>query len=538
MRSAPRVSHVFRVKTIPLLPILIATVVLVLPFHLRPDNFIVDDGYFYPQIARAIAQGQGSTFNRIMPTNGYHPLWMLVCVVGAWFTVAPAPLVQVLTLVQDGLTLLSLAILVTIAFAAEKRGAVAGCAVVLFFSAVLGIWRLLEANLAFLLQLIVLTLVVPIFPSLQRKLGRWHPVVVGFLLGLTLLARLDLIFFVMVALAYGFLHRESPTSVARRIGPVAVQGALALLLVAPYLIWNVTQFHHLQPISGAIKSTFPHLQSWVLPTYALPVVGAFSLSAMSLIKRERSCFDELCLVAAVAGGLHLCFTLSFGGLAPWYLTTGYLCVSLCAISVADWLLAALPKLGRLEYSFSMVVFLVFLSLSSLRLFSNFTYTRLIQGDISFNKNYVEPKRALAEKLRETLPGGSRIFVFDAPGAVAFYSGMSILPSDGLVADYAYNADLVSSGFARYAAQHHVDYIIAPYLRSGQTYDRLSVRSERTRAGQVVSVQAPLTRQNAGNIILYDQDLLFRFPEINPELEGVYREIGVWRIQHASQGPSR
>src|SRR5580700_9722242 len=43
-----------------------------------PDRLFADDSYFYFQVAWNFARGMGSTFNNIMPTNGYHPLWMLV----------------------------------------------------------------------------------------------------------------------------------------------------------------------------------------------------------------------------------------------------------------------------------------------------------------------------------------------------------------------------------------------------------------------------------------------------------------------------
>jgi len=46
-----------------------------------PNNwFTRDDAYYYFKVAQNISEGQGSTFDGINPTNGYHPLWMLVCV--------------------------------------------------------------------------------------------------------------------------------------------------------------------------------------------------------------------------------------------------------------------------------------------------------------------------------------------------------------------------------------------------------------------------------------------------------------------------
>ncbi len=42
--------------------------------------FIRDDAYYYFKVAQNITEGLGSTFDGINPTNGYHPLWMLVCI--------------------------------------------------------------------------------------------------------------------------------------------------------------------------------------------------------------------------------------------------------------------------------------------------------------------------------------------------------------------------------------------------------------------------------------------------------------------------
>lgn len=42
--------------------------------------FIRDDAYYYFKVAQNISEGHGSTFDGINRTNGYHPLWMLICV--------------------------------------------------------------------------------------------------------------------------------------------------------------------------------------------------------------------------------------------------------------------------------------------------------------------------------------------------------------------------------------------------------------------------------------------------------------------------
>jgi len=49
-------------------------------YNLPNKWFTRDDAYYYFKIAQNISEGHGSTFDGINPTNGYHPLWTLVCV--------------------------------------------------------------------------------------------------------------------------------------------------------------------------------------------------------------------------------------------------------------------------------------------------------------------------------------------------------------------------------------------------------------------------------------------------------------------------
>jgi hypothetical protein len=68
----------------------ISLIVLVLGLHLyaalsdaynMPNTwFTRDDAYYYFKVAQNITEGHGSTFDGINPTNGYHPLWMVICI--------------------------------------------------------------------------------------------------------------------------------------------------------------------------------------------------------------------------------------------------------------------------------------------------------------------------------------------------------------------------------------------------------------------------------------------------------------------------
>jgi hypothetical protein len=284
----------------PVIPVLIGIALLAVPVHIKPDNFLVDDGYFYPQIARFIAQGKGSTFDGWIPTNGYHPLWMLVCVACTWVLHSQGAVMQMLLSIQDCLMLAAFAAILLIAGKSGRRGAVLCLAPLVFLSMVLGIWRLLESDLALALQLAVLTMVLPLLPgvrsdgrSLLPQSGTSRNLVLGTALGLTLLARLDLAFFVATLLLFQvFWPRDSALS--SRLRDAASQAIVAGVVLAPYLVWNLVRFHHLTPISGAIKSTFPHPQAvHGFAPFVWPVVIGIVFNLLLIFKKRRSPFDWL-----------------------------------------------------------------------------------------------------------------------------------------------------------------------------------------------------------------------------------------------------
>ena len=507
----------------------LGTVLLSIPFHMRPDNFIVDDGYFYPQIARHIAQGHGSTFNGITLTNGYHPLWMFVSVLASSVTLSSAALVQILGAVQDLFMLGSLLIIVLAARRAGLRGALLGILPLLFIGMTLGIWRLLECYLALALQTCVLAVALPLFPEWSQEIKRFRTPLLGILLGLTMLARLDLLFFSTVILLSGLFLGPRSTPLLQRLQAMVVQGCIAALVVTPYLVWNWHQFHHLLPVSGAIKSTFPHANHWRFPDFTYgPVAGIF-LNSLLAVRSNKTSFEWAALLSAVAAALHMAFTLSFGEIAPWYLTTGYLTLAFAITWICDLILRRSLRLGWLEPVLCLFLLACLFALGSLRIFSNFTYTRYLQGTISFSRSYAEPKHVFADKLKAALPPGTRIFAFDAIGGTAFYSGMNLLPADGLVSDYAYSDDVTRQGFAEYARKHEIKYFVAPILHKDQGYARLFLFGRGLGSSEIMQVEAPLTHKSAGTVLLNNDSIVVRSSQVNPELETIMPEVAAWRI---------
>jgi len=508
-----------------------AFVLLTIPFHLKPDNFVVDDGYFYLQIARNIALGQGSTFNGVMPTNGYHPLWMLICVCAAYFTKVSTTLIQAAAAISDAFALSSVYLFIYICKISKIKGATAGIAVIVFMTTTLGIWRMLEADLAFALQLVILALLVR-WKLQGRRVTLARGLSLGCLIGLALLARLDLVFFALFVCIYAvwFLVEDGEcrqrTSWAIKALPVA---AACCLMVCPYLYWNYRSFGHIVPISGAIKSNL--FQGIHLPLYCFPVIIACLLNLAAFARRRRSPFAAIVLIVSGSALVHLGYSILFGNVAAWYLTTGYLAVAFCVTWLFDRFLAAVRSPVRYIAWSGLLAFLILGTLETLRLVSNFTYTRLMDGNVSFRVGYVEPKRALAEKLRHLLPAGSRIYVYDGPGGIAYYSGMSVIPTDGLVADYSYNTTLLADGVSKYMADEKIDYVIAPVVRDDQTYFSSDLDARKVPGGEELEIYAPLHHRSAGSFFVSDRDRLEEFATVVPNMERSFPEVAIWRVNH-------
>jgi hypothetical protein len=100
-------------KRVPWFEIILILIVMAISLYAAlsdPQNlswrwFTRDDAYYYFKVAQNISEGHGSTFDGINRTNGYHPLWMLICI--PIFALARFDLIlplRVLLLVMSGLS--------------------------------------------------------------------------------------------------------------------------------------------------------------------------------------------------------------------------------------------------------------------------------------------------------------------------------------------------------------------------------------------------------------------------------------------------
>lgn len=221
-------------------------------------NVVIDDGFYYLQIARNIARGHGSTFDRINPTNGYQPLWALTLVPVFWFTDSPEVGLKAAIVISTLLSGIALLLL----YLALQRLVGLGTALVAC--------GLVVAN-PYFLKILTSGLETPLlFALLAATAAMWALrgervlsgcrgacLGLGLLLGLLVLTRLDMLF-VLCPLGLVLLLWPGPARWTGRLLRAAWIALPVVLLVGPYLLWNLVEHGSAIPVSGLVKGWASH----------------------------------------------------------------------------------------------------------------------------------------------------------------------------------------------------------------------------------------------------------------------------------------
>jgi hypothetical protein len=408
--------------------------------------FMSDDIFFYLKIADALYQGEGSTFNGIQPTNGYHPLWMLVCVISRAIAGSdPYTLVRVLFGFSLVGTLISIALAQRLAKALDLSRLAVAPAVIAAYLTFNPIGSEIHVSAPLLLATVLQARRVLSGPSDDRA----AQLRLGALLGLATLARLDNVFVLALIGALALLPlRGSIVSALRRGVTIA---APAALLIAPYLAWNLIVFGHLVPISGAIKFGLAQSIGWnpakIGTQHWLLNVGVVAAPLFWYLRGRRT--NDYTLFAFSTGALiHAIYVLlRMEAIWTWYFAGE-------VIAVAFMLDAATRSV---------------MSLGSVRILrvAAAVAVGLLMPMIAVRQATIPPLPArpwfleTASWIDANVPEGEAIAVTHSPGAVAYFSRRSVMALDGLTGDYAFHERAGRDGL--YTALHGmgVRYLLAP-----------------------------------------------------------------------------
>ena len=210
---------------------------------------LYDDSFYSFTIARNIAAGFGSTFDRVEPTNGYQPLYVLLLVPIYWLAgqhpTAPIYAALVVSAVLNVLTGWILFRLVR-RFASDAA-AIFGLVLWSFGAAIVRqAINGLETALAMFLLAASLEYYLSVYRA--RPLPGWREVcTLGLLLGLSVFARIDAGLFA-VALAADVVWRDRRRAAWVRFAAVA---GIALAVIAPWCLASRIATGAFLPESGS-----------------------------------------------------------------------------------------------------------------------------------------------------------------------------------------------------------------------------------------------------------------------------------------------
>jgi hypothetical protein len=443
------------------------------------------------------------TFDGIHPTNGFHPLWLLMLVPLFLLHAPPEMMIRLVALLQT--VLLSLAYVVFLRTQAKLFSLRTAA-----FSGILFVYFVFLPSINGMESALLVLLVIVLYSYglyIARSQLNWRRAgLFGLILGLVLLTRLDMIF-IPVALAGCCVRRILDRQTRTRTLAILVVGGIATcLVVAPYLAFNYLKFGAVMPISGALKSSFPY-PALDHSTYDKTVaIGAANLASAGLatgwalwrvmrIPGPRSRLNlefhtTATTVFAWAVTLHFLYVVLFmkWGVFGWYFVTYPLFAIMLMSEPMDRALNSTAMLGRPALY----------GLTAAALCVGVIVRDQTRDPFPQNGGWHTPVYDAAVWAREHTPADA-VFAMSDCGDFAFFSTRRVINLDGLANDMDFQRTLAQQHLRRYLRENHVDFLVQHAVHNrgdviAGEYDSLILRFESHRfAG--LSDSVPVRKQS-------------------------------------------
>jgi hypothetical protein len=255
-----------------------------------------DDAYYYFKVAQNISEGHGSTFDGINKTNGYHPLWMLICV--PIFALARLDLIlplRILFLLMSGLSVATAILLFRLIgrVFVPVIGALAALYWVFSVNVLVRFYKQgLETGIAaFFIVLFVYKLAEFERTWRERPVSSRDLFILGIIGALVIFSRLDLVFLVAMAGIWLVFRR----SLIRYFMPLDIVSIAFSVLLA-----------------FVIKAGFPEYYELARPAVTMlavsvlvkiPLAFLFGLYQRETTRQTRSLFRSLALFVAASSAI-------------------------------------------------------------------------------------------------------------------------------------------------------------------------------------------------------------------------------------------
>ena len=447
------------VVVILLIAVVVSIFLLISTFGVQ----LVDDGYYYLEIARNIADGNGFTFDGLNPTNGFHPLWQIMLVPIFLMTQSRALAAQAVTMLQTLLFAASGFMLYRILLERTKKISlsIAGAAFWLF-----NFWFWSKGALSGmetgLLTLCYGTSLLLFSRSLRGSCSTW---LLSVSLIATCMARLDSLALV-IGICLIFL-------ILRRYRDAARTGLPVMIYLMLYMLTNKLLFGGLFPVSGYIKSAtgsellrhlfengnlrfFQHgaanIVSFVTLGGRLPLIAAIAAIAgivwavVWVIRTAGSPVRELVAVCCIyMAVLLLYYSFMYDSLLDIY--TYYWFPAIFGIIILIFLLLSRIQHRLLRSGITLILFTGLIGF-------NIVYSHDRLQSYSFLIPDSRRPENNAVNFLNTLDDGTVIGSWDA-GYVGYYCRHRVVNLDGLVNSYEYQVILHDHGLEEYLDMQNI-----------------------------------------------------------------------------------
>ncbi len=491
-----------------------------------PNPFFADDSFFYLQVGRNFALGYGSTFNRLMPTNGYHPIWMLMC--AAVYKIFPGRAVG-LHAVAVLIVLLNVAVLWMTQRVLQRLAAPAWIAWAVLIPFLFGLQLGTESSLSAAALALMLLLLEKYLRQPTAMAGlAFHCAAI-----LAVLSRLDSIFVVAcvwTAVLVWSIQQADKNVMRRYLAMIP----LYAVVWGGYLLSNWIWFHTWMPISGLLKSTNAgdHRLGHNLPHTAMIALLIAAISLLVLWRQQRDrwlLYVELpFFVGILMHAAYITLHMTSETRWTWYYVSWALLAALTLARAAQCRMRTL-KDGHLLRAAVMGAVIVL----SFALWSRLSWQRHL-------KIHANALGALA--LAQAVEGQDhihRLLAYNQPGAMAYYSDMAVVPADGLMNNLDYQTELAQQGIAEFLHRDRIEAFVGPSVPlvawEKKLYcDQVFLHSTRFTCAPVgsglwtvtgVEIYSRMPFKPAGYIALPASQILWTMPGY----------VTVWRIQGAGPG---
>jgi len=434
-----------------------------------------DDAFYYFEIARNINRGLGSTFDGLGPTNGYHPLWMAVCVLAfrLFHASDSAPIYAAVSIaVLADVVSTYLVYIITLRLA---RNAVAALCAMLIYA--VGVHQVLLAINGLETSVTVLTFLMTAYLCLrvlERPASGRHLILLGVSFGLLCMARTDVGLFLTPAVVAAGVRAFRAGTIKASLGA----GLAALVVVSPWLLWNLRTFGSISQVSG---------QAYIYWNHEIFAFRTGQGTAPPLLSKLSG--------LAYAVGAHICRYSPFGKLTAFLAPLALACVVLSRGKAAErrseimfWFWFVVVALVMLVYFHGLyrwmigphyyaplaVAILVFVFAAAARVRARWVVALLLVlglVNVVVQYRYVKPpgqpggywpwqRTYLLEtrkRIDDTFPPGTVIAVTDS-GIHGYYSPHTVINLDCVVNNACFRA-IRSGDLYGYLREHKVNVLL-------------------------------------------------------------------------------